>query len=54
METPATRLSSVGHGLPLLPKLEKRGRVDIYSEGDLRALSKAGWPSSVSNPRHYG
>ena len=35
MATRATRVSGVGHGLPLLPKLEERGRVDVYSEGSL-------------------
>jgi putative transposase len=29
----ATGVSGVGHGLPLLPKLEERGGVDVYSEG---------------------
>jgi transposase len=33
MATPATGVSGVGHGLPLLPKLEERGGVDVYSEG---------------------
>src|SRR4051812_9551180 len=54
MATLATRVSGMGHGLPLLPKLEERGRVDLYSEGDLQARSNAGWPGSVSVPCHYG
>ena len=54
MAAVATGVSGVGHGLPLLPKLEERGRVDMPSESDLRTRSNAGWPDFVSIRRHHG
>ena len=36
------------------PKLEERGRVDVYSEGNLWTSSNAVQSDPVSIPRHYG
>lgn len=37
MAAVATRVSDVGPGLPLTPRLEERSRMDLPSKSDLRA-----------------
>jgi hypothetical protein len=54
MAAVAAGVSGMGNGLSLPPNLEERGRMDMPSEGALRARSNTGGTGCVPVCCHYG